>query len=349
MSGNIFGSVFRAATFGESHGKAIGVIVEGVPAGLEFDPGFIQHELDRRRPGQSEVSTPRAETDCAEVLSGVFEGRFTGMPVCIVIRNTAQKPQDYAALAEVFRPGHADRVLQEKYGFRDYRGGGRSSGRETAARVAAGAVAKLFLNTLGVKILAYAAEIAGVKAGRFDPAEIERNAVRAPDAEAAEAMKNAVLAARAEGDSTGGVIGCRVSGVPAGWGEPVFDKLDALLAHAMLSIGGVKGFTIGSGFDAARLRGSVNNAETNSGGVLGGISTGGAIEFRIAVKPTPSIAKTQQTVGADGKPAAIQVHGRHDPCIVPRVVPVVEAMTALVLADLALRNRATRLTPDCVR
>ncbi len=349
MSGNIFGSVFRVASFGESHGTALGVVVEGVPAGLEFDPGFIQRELDRRRPGQSEVSTPRPEADRAEVLSGVFEGRFTGAPVCIVIRNTAQKSQDYAALAEVFRPGHADRVFQEKYGLRDYRGGGRSSGRETAARVAAGAIAKLFLRTLGVEIRAYAAEIAGVKAETFDADEIERNAVRAPDAKAAEAMKEAILAARAEGDSTGGVIGCRVSGAPSGWGEPVFDKLDALLAHAMLSIGGVKGFAVGSGFDAARMRGSANNAEANSGGVLGGISTGGAIEFQVAVKPTPSIAKTQQTVDADGKPAAIQVHGRHDPCIVPRVVPVVEAMTALVLADLALRNRASKLTPDCVR
>ncbi len=353
MSGSSFGKIFQISTFGESHGAALGVVIDGVPAGLPIDINFIQSELDRRRPGQSSLTTARKEGDQAEILSGVLNGIATGTPLAIIIRNTDQRSKDYSKLEHTFRPGHADYTYTAKYGIRDVRGGGRSSGRETAARVAAGAVAKLFLQTLGVKITAYAQEIAGIKAETFDISEIEKNPARSPDPAAAEKMIEAVAAAAAQKDSVGGIVGCQISGVPAGWGEPVFDKLDALLAHAMLSLGAVKGIEFGDGFAAASLRGSENNdllqpeknpfVTNHAGGILGGISNGDEINFRIAVKPTPSISQVQSTIDDSGNACELEITGRHDPCIVPRIVPVVEAMAALVLADCALLQRTTRL------
>ena len=353
MSGSSFGNIFKIATFGESHGAALGVVIDGVPAGLPIDLAFIQSELDRRRPGQSSLTTARKEGDQAEILSGVLNGIATGTPLAIIIRNTDQRSKDYSKLEHTYRPGHADYTDNAKYGIRDVRGGGRSSGRETAARVAAGAVAKLFLQTLGVKITAFAQEIAGIKAETFDAGEIEKNPARCPDAAAAKKMIEAVAAAAADNDSTGSIVGCQISGVPAGWGEPVFDKLDALLAHAMLSLGAVKGIEFGTGFASAAMRGSENNdtmqpgsdpfVTNNSGGILGGISNGDEINFRIAVKPTPSISQIQSTIDDQGNPCDLAITGRHDPCIVPRIVPVVEAMAALVLADCALLQRTTRL------
>ena len=353
MSGSSFGKIFKISTFGESHGAALGVIVDGVPAGLPVDIEFIKQELARRRPGQSALATARQESDAPEILSGVFNGVATGTPIAIVIRNTDQRSHDYSKVEHIFRPGHADYTFNMKYGFRDYRGGGRSSGRETAARVAAGAIAKLFLKTLGIDITAFAAEIGGVKAEKFIPEEIEKNPARSADPDAADAMIRAVADAAAKKDSVGGKVGCRISGVPAGWGEPVFDKLDALLAHAMFSLGSVKGVEFGAGFGAAQLTGSQNNdamrpgenpfVTNNAGGILGGISNGDLIEFTIAVKPTPSIASTQQTVNDHGEACDVEITGRHDPCIVPRIIPVVEAMAALVLADCALQQRCAKL------
>ena len=353
MSGNSFGEIFRITTFGESHGAALGVIIDGVPAGLPIDLDFITAELSRRRPGQSALSTARKESDVPEILSGVLNGIATGTPLAIIIRNTDQRSRDYSNVEHIFRPGHADYTYNAKYGFRDYRGGGRSSGRETAARVAAGAVAKLFLATLGVNITAFASEIGGVKAKKFLPEEIEKNPARSPDPDVADAMAEAVAASAAAHDSIGGKVGCRITGVPAGWGEPVFDKLDALFAHAMLSLGAVKGIEFGAGFDVAAMRGSENNdalrpgnppfVTNRAGGILGGISNGDVIEFTLAVKPTPSISALQQTVDDQNNPRDLEITGRHDPCIVPRIVPVVEAMAALVLADCALRQRCSRL------
>lgn len=353
MSGSTFGNIFKISTFGESHGAALGVVIDGVPAGLPIDLEFIQSELDRRRPGQSGLTTARKEGDQAEILSGVLNGIATGTPLAILIRNTDQRSKDYSKLEHSFRPGHADYTYSAKYGIRDVRGGGRSSGRETAARVAAGAVAKLFLQTLGVKITAFAQEIAGIKAETFDADEIEKNPARSPDTDAARLMIEAVANAAAQQDSVGGIVGCQISGVPAGWGEPVFDKLDALLAHAMLSLGAVKGIEFGAGFAAAAMRGSENNdtlkpgtnpfVTNNAGGILGGISNGDEINFRIAVKPTPSISQQQSTIDDQGNACTMEISGRHDPCIVPRIIPVVEAMAALVLADCALIQRTTKL------
>ena len=351
MSGNSFGEMFRVTTFGESHGPALGVVIDGVPAGLAVDAAFLQSELDRRRPGQSEATTPRDEADRVEILSGVFDGVATGTSLGMVIRNSGQRSGDYGNLATVFRPGHADFGYWKKYGIRDYRGGGRASGRETACRVAAGAVAKLFLKTLGIEVRACALEIGGVRGSKADWDEVERNIVRAADPDAAVSMIEAVRAARAAHDSVGGVVECRVTGVPAGWGEPVFDKLDAVLAHAVMSLGGVRGIEFGDGFAAARSTGSSGNdpmtppenfMSNHAGGVLGGISTGAEIVFRAAVKPTASIGREQDTVDCAGNAVKLTIHGRHDPCIVPRIVPVIEAMTALVLADMALRQRAAR-------
>lgn len=344
MSGDSFGSRFRVTTFGESHGPALGVVIEGVAPQMELTEAMIQRELDRRRPGQSRVSTPRREADQVEILSGVFEGKTTGTALALLIRNTDQRSHDYSAIAEAFRPGHADFGYFKRYGIRDYRGGGRSSGRETAARVAAGAVARRQLAQYGISIVAGTTAIAGIQAAVFDPAAIERNPVRCPDSSVAAAMQAAIEDAASAGDSVGGVIECRISGVPAGWGEPVFDKLDALLAHAMLSLGAVKGIEFGDGFAAAGLRGSENNdaptagggwRSNHAGGILGGISTGAEIRFRIAVKPTPSISLPQSTVNESGAAVEMRIAGRHDPCICPRLVPVVEAMAALVLADVA--------------
>ncbi len=333
MAGNTTGNNFRVTTFGESHGPAIGAVIDGVPSGLELSEADLQADLDRRRPGQSNLTTQRAEADRAEILSGIFEGKTTGAPVAVLIRNCDQHSKDYSNLAGLFRPGHADFAWQAKFGVRDYRGGGRSSGRETASRVAAGAIAKKILRALGIEIRAYAIEVAGVAAATRDFAEIEKNPVRCADPAAAREMEAAILAAAAEGDSVGGIVECEISGVPAGWGEPVFDKLDAELAKAMMGIGAVKGVEFGSGFAAARMRGSENNPPGHSGGISGGISNGENIVFRVAVKPTPSISRPQQTVDKDGNPAVCEIKGRHDPCIVPRIVPVIEAMAAIVLAD----------------
>jgi len=333
MAGNTTGNNFRVTTFGESHGPAIGAVIDGVPAGLELSEADLQADLDRRRPGQSNLTTRRAEADRAEILSGIFEGKTTGAPVAVLIRNCDQHSKDYSNLAGLFRPGHADFAWQSKFGMRDYRGGGRSSGRETASRVTAGAIAKKILRALGIEIRAYAIEVAGVAAATRDFAEIEKNPVRCADPAAAKEMEAAILAAAAEGDSVGGIVECEISGVPAGWGEPVFDKLDAELAKAMMGIGAVKGVEFGSGFAAARMRGSENNPPGHSGGISGGISNGENIVFRVAVKPTPSISKPQRTVDKDGNPAVCEIKGRHDPCIVPRIVPVIEAMAAIVLAD----------------
>lgn len=351
MSGNTFGHLFRVTTFGESHGPGLGVIIDGVPAGLRLDPEQIQHDLDRRRPGQSKVSTMRKEADEVEILSGVMDGVTTGTALAMLIRNTDQRSRDYGNLATCFRPGHADYGYFKKYGIRDYRGGGRSSGRETAMRVAAGSVAKQLLAHYGVTIQAYTLRLGGVDAAKVDLAAVESNIVRSADPDAAEAMIAAIRAAQAEMDSVGGIIECRADGVPAGLGEPVFDKLDALIAHAVLSIGGIKGIEFGSGFAAADLRGSVNNdpitpdgfTSNHAGGIIGGISNGNTIFFRAAMKPTSSIAKEQKTIDEAGNAVTISVHGRHDPCLVPRAVPVVEAMTALVLIDALLQNRCARL------
>ena len=350
MSSNTFGTIFRVTTFGESHGAGLGCVIDGVPAGLRIDLDFLRTELARRRPGQSGMTTPRSEADEPEILSGVLDGVATGAPLAILFRNTNQKSGDYAAIANLFRPGHADYSWERKFGFRDARGGGRTSGRETVARVAAGAVAKLILATNGIRIRACAVEVAGIKANTIDWDQVERNPVRAPDAEAAERMVQAVRDAAP--DSVGGVILCEALGLPAGLGEPVFDKLDALTAHAILSIGGVKGIEFGAGFAAAAMKGSEHNdpilpggkfATNHAGGVLGGISNGDVFTFRCAVKPTASIAIPQDTIDRAGNPTEIVTPGRHDPCLVPRIVPVVEAMTAIVLTDLFFLSKHSRL------
>ena len=342
MSGNTFGTVFRVTTYGESHGPALGAVIDGCPSGLPLSAADIQKELDRRRPGQSSVTTPRKESDTAVIESGVFEGRTTGAPIAVRIVNENQRPSDYGDTARLFRPGHADRTWFEKYGLRDYRGGGRSSGRETAARVAAGAVAKKLLGLYGIRICAWTESIGPIAAKNGAPENAESNAVRCRDAEAAAEMEAYIQAKAAEKESVGGVVACRADGLPVGWGEPVFDKLDAVLAHAVLSVGGVKGIEFGSGFAASLLCGSENNRPGHSGGVLGGISDGEPLFFRVAVKPTPSVFKTQIFRGEDGTETETALRGRHDPCLCPRIVPVIEAMTAVVLADFALLGRCSR-------
>jgi chorismate synthase len=353
MAGNAIGNHFRITTFGESHGRALGAVIDGVKPGLTIDTGVIQKELDRRRPGQSKVTTARNEPDKIEILSGVHEGKTTGMPICMIIWNTNQRTQDYEKIKEIFRPGHAGYTYLAKYGVSDYRGGGRSSGRETAARVAAGAIAKDLLAKRGIEIFGSTVEAAGIRATKFVKEEIEKNSLRCADPEAAKKMEKGVLAAKKEGDSVGGIVEVIVRGAPAGLGEPVFDKLEAELAKALMSIGAIKGFEIGNGFGAARLRGSQNNdpmyfdkkenrvrtRTNNAGGIAGGISNGEDIVMRIAVKPTSSIVKKQETVTVDGESAMISIQGRHDPCICPRVVPVAEAMTALTIYDHLTRQR----------
>jgi chorismate synthase len=353
MAGNSFGNHFRITTFGESHGPALGAVIDGVRPGLPIDTTLIQKELDRRRPGQSKVTTARNEPDKIEILSGVHEGKTTGMPICMIIWNTSQRPQDYEAIKEIFRPGHAGYTYLAKYGVSDYRGGGRSSGRETAARVAAGAIVKNLLARRGIDIFGSTIEAGGVRAKRFVREEIERNSLRCADPEAARKMERRVLAAKKEGDSVGGIVEVIVRGVPPGLGEPVFDKLEAELAKALMSIGAIKGFEIGNGFAAARIRASENNdpmyydagskrvrtRTNNAGGIAGGISNGEDIVMRIAVKPPSSIVKKQETVTVDGESAMISVQGRHDPCICPRVVPVAEAMAALTIYDHLTRQR----------
>lgn len=354
MPGNSFGEFLTITTFGESHGPAIGVVLDGVPPGLALSVEDLQRDLDRRRPGQSSATTSRAEPDRAEVLSGLFEGRTTGTPIAVMIRNVGARSSDYEELRHVFRPGHADFTYQAKYGLRDWRGGGRSSGRETAARVAAGAIARKILALRGIQVKGWALEIGGVRATRIVPEEADRNPVRAPDPEAARLMVARIEEAKAAGDSIGGIAEIVAQGCPPGLGDPVFDKLEALLAHAVLSVGGVRGFEIGVGFEAARLRGSEYNDElfrdgarmrtrTNrAGGVVGGISTGEEVVVRCAIRPPASISRTQRAVNADGEEMALSIRGRHDPCIVPRAVPVLEAMVALVLADRLLAQTALR-------
>lgn len=350
MAANTFGQCFRVTTFGESHGLAVGAVIDGVSPGLELSEADIQPQLDRRRGGQSDLTTPRAESDRVEILSGVFEGRTTGMPILLMLRNADTRPEAYNDIKDLIRPGHADFTYLAKYGLRDWRGSGRASGRETAARVAAGAVARKLLIGRGVQVVAYTLRAGGVGCGHVDLDQIDRNPMRAPDAQAAQQMAQRVREARDRGDSVGGVVECRAMGVPAGLGEPVFDKLDAELAHAMLSLGAVKGIEFGAGFAAADMTGSTHNDQrgvegfrsNNAGGILGGISTGQEIVFRIAVKPTSSISVPQQTTDIHGLPATISTHGRHDPCICPRVVPVVEAMTCLVLEDHFRRQAAMK-------
>lgn len=351
---NTFGTLLTITTFGESHGPALGVTMDGLPAGLPIDPDFIQSEMDRRKPGQSAATTARKEADQIEILSGVFEERTTGTPLAMLIRNADQHSADYSRIAATYRPGHADITFDKKFGFRDYRGGGRSSGRETACRVAAGAVAKLLLKHYGITVRACAASIGSIagKIDNIDWSTVEQNHVRAGDPAAAPAMMAEIENAAKALDSIGGVVYAEILGLPAGLGEPVFDKFDALLAHAMFSIGGVKGMEIGSGFAAAVKRGSENNdpitpegfATNHAGGILGGISNGDKVIFRVAVKPTPSIYKEQQTIEKDtGSATTLAIKGRHDPCLVPRMIPVIEAMAALVTADLLLRSKTSKL------
>ena len=362
MSGNTFGTIFRITTWGESHGRAVGVVLDGCPAGLALAAEDIQKELDRRRPGQSKASTARKEEDRVEILSGIFEGHTTGTPISLLVWNKDANSSAYDLLLDRPRPGHADYTYQMKYGLRDHRGGGRASARETVGRVAAGAVAKKLLQESGIRIVAYVTELGGIKAEieTHDLVELfsraESNAVRCPDAAAAERMMARLDDVRAEGDSLGGIVEIVAEGVPAGLGEPVFDKLDADLAKALMSIGAVKSVEIGAGLEAAARRGSEMNdpllwqdgrvgfASNNAGGILGGISTGQEIICRIAVKPTPSIALLQKTVDlACSEAAEIEIKGRHDPAIPPRIVPVAEAMVALVLADHLLRSRTARI------
>jgi len=362
MSGNTFGKIFRVTTWGESHGTAIGVIVEGVPAGMPLSEADIQRELDRRRPGKSILVSSRKERDRVEILSGVFQGKTLGTPISMIVRNVDVDSRPYEAIKTKPRPGHADLAYWFKFGHIDYRGGGRAAARETVGRVAAGAIAKKLLAAHGIEILGHTVEAAGIAVEReISPAEIrknvERNPMRCADQKVAERMKEAVLEAAAEGDSTGGIVEVRALGIPAGLGSPVFDKLDAEIAHALMSIGSVKAVLVGAGCKMARMRGSEANdpivlrgdkivTETNkAGGILGGISTGMPIVARIAVKPTPSITKLQRTVDlAKMKETEIKLKGRFDPNICPRIVPVVEAMLAMVLADHMLR--AGKVNPN---
>lgn len=348
MAGSSFGTVFRVSTFGESHGGAVGVVLDGATPGVELEEADVQAQLDRRKGGSGPAATPRAEPDRVSILSGVFEGRTTGTPILMILYNRDARSSAYDSIKDLYRPGHADFTYQAKYGIRDWRGSGRASGRETAGRVAAGAVARKLLAARGVSVLAYTKRAAGIECAAFDEAAIEANSLRACDAEAARLMLAEIEKAKAEEDSVGGVVECRVRGVPAGLGEPVFDKLDAELAKAMLSIGAVKGIEFGAGFAAADMRGSEHNdwmdssgyLSNNSGGIVGGISNGAEIVFRIVVKPTSSIARPQRTVGRDGAEREIRTEGRHDVCICPRIVPVVEAMACLVLEDHFKRQAA---------
>lgn len=355
MAGNSFGKFFQISTWGESHGRAVGVVVDGLPAGLAFSELDIQKELDRRRPGQSEVSTPRLEADRIEILSGIFEGKSTGTPISMLVWNSDVQSSSYEAIKNTPRPGHADFTYISRYGIRDHLGGGRASARETIGRVAGGALAKLLLSQFGIQIASHVLELGGIRAKPLSFEEIlenvEKTPVRCADLEAAEKMLKKVSAMKQERDSIGGIVEVIARGVPPGLGEPVFDRLDADLAKALMSIPAVKGFEIGAGFEAARLRGSEMNdpfrmeegkiscSSNNAGGILGGISTGMDIVCKAAVKPTPSIGKRQQTVDlVSGENTEIEIKGRHDPTIPPRMVPVAEAMVALVLADHMLRS-----------
>ena len=356
--GNTFGQFFRVTTFGESHGGGIGVVIDGCPPKVEISEADIQCELDRRRPGQSKITTQRQEEDRCEILSGVFEGKTLGTPIAMLVRNQDARPEAYAEMKEIFRPSHADFTYEAKYGIRNWQGGGRASARETIGRVAGGAIARKVLRTFyaEIDIVGYVTQVhqvvAKIDKSKVKTEDVYANIVHCPDAAAAKLMIDLIERVRGEGDSLGGVIECVVRGVPPGLGEPVFDKLEADLAKAMLSLPATKGFEIGSGFSATRMRGSEHNdpfemqgdrvrtSSNNSGGVQGGISNGEEIYFRVAFKPTATIAREQQTVTATGEETKLAARGRHDPCVLPRAVPMVEAMAALVLCDHALRQRA---------
>ncbi len=351
MAGNVFGQVFRVVTWGESHGPALGAVIDGCPPGLSLDAADLEVELARRRPGVQAHASARQEPDQVEILSGVFEGRTTGTPLSLVIYNRDVRSQDYAALREVFRPGHGDFTFQAKYGLRDHRGGGRAAARETVARVAAGAVAQKVLDRENIQVLAYTLELGGVRAELKDESQIWDNPFFCPDPGAVPAMAARVAEVKALGDSLGGIVEVRVRGCPPGLGEPVFDKLDAVLAQAVMSVGAVKGVEIGEGFAAARMLGSEHNdpflpggrfASNHAGGILAGISSGQEIVIRAAVKPIPSIAREQQTVDVHGQPHTLRIKGRHDISAIPRIVPVLAAMVRLTLADFLLRQRAIR-------
>ena len=354
MAGNSFGNLFRLTTFGESHGRAIGGVLDGCPAGIELDVQAIQNDLNRRKPGQSAIVTQRKEPDSVEVYSGVFEGKTTGTPIGFAIHNTNQKSKDYSHIKDSYRPSHADYVYDKKYGFRDYRGGGRSSARETASRVVGGAIAKQFIRPITIN--AYVSQVGEIKLEKpyqeLDFGKIETNPVRCPDPGMAKSMEDYIKIIKKQGDTIGGVISCVAKNVPIGLGEPVFDKLHAELGRAMLSINAVKGFEYGSGFNGVTMKGSEHNdafnadgtTQTNqSGGVQGGISNGMDIYFKVAFKPVATVLQGYETIDKDGNTVQTQGKGRHDPCVVPRAVPIVEAMTALVLADYTLLARTNRL------
>lgn len=356
--GNTFGNLFKLTSFGESHGSMIGGIIEGCPAGLEINKGLIQKDLDRRKPGQSKVTSPRKEDDKVQLLSGIFEGKSTGTPIGFLIPNLNSKSQDYSNIKDVFRPSHADYTYEEKYGLRDYRGGGRSSARETACRVVAGSIAKQLLNNYGIKISAYVSSIGNIFADEKNMdlnKDYDSNIVRCPDNDASEKMINLITELKSKGNTVGGQIKCIINGVKPGLGEPVFDKLHADLGKAMLSINAVKGFEYGSGFSGSKMTGSVHNDEfivengnvstktNNSGGIQGGISNGEEIYFKVAFKPVATIMSKQNSIDKEKNNVELSVKGRHDPCVVPRAVPIVESMAAIVLADHLLRNRTSKL------
>ena len=353
MSGNIYGTLFRLATYGESHGPAIGGVIDGCPAGIKLDLDAIQNDLNRRKPGQSSIVTQRKEPDEVSFYSGIFEGKTTGTPIGFAIHNTNQKSNDYSHIKDSYRPSHADYVYDEKYGIRDYRGGGRSSARETASRVVAGAIAKQFLSPMDIQ--AYVSGVGTLSLethpSEIDFSSVEQNPVRCPDPKMANEMERYIKQIRKEGDTVGGVITCIIKNVPVGLGEPVFDKLHAELSKAMLSINAVKGFEYGSGFKGTQMKGSEHNdlfnsdgtTQTNrSGGIQGGISNGMDIYFNVAFKPVATIMQNQQTINSQGVKVEMQGKGRHDPCVVPRAVPIVEAMSALVLADFMLLKRTNK-------
>ena len=355
MNKSSFGNHFTVTTWGESHGKALGAVIDGCPAGLSLNEEDIQKFLDRRKPGQSRYTTARKEGDLVEILSGVFEGKTTGTPISLMVRNTDQRSRDYGNLAYSYRPGHADFTFDAKYGFRDYRGGGRSSGRETIGRVAAGAIASRILETLGISFCTYTKSIGPVEITDFDAEEITRNAFYMPDASAASAAGAYLEECMKNQDSAGGIIECRIKNVPAGLGNPVFEKLDAVLAQAVMSIGAVKAVEIGDGFQVSRMKGSEDNdgfhtengqitkTSNHAGGIMGGISDGSEIVLRAAVKPTPSISQPQNTVTKDGSELSLEINGRHDPVIVPRAVVVVESMCALAITDALFSNMTSRM------
>ncbi|HZJ20734.1 MAG TPA: chorismate synthase [Pricia sp.] len=353
MAGNTFGNLFKLTTFGESHGVAIGGVLDGCPSGIEIDLAAIQNEMDRRKPGQSAIVTQRKEPDTVEFYSGIFEGKTTGTPIGFAIHNADQKSHDYSHIKDSYRPSHADYVYDQKYGFRDYRGGGRSSARETASRVVAGAIAKQFLSE--IKINAFVSQVGKLRMDipyqQLDLALTESNPVRCPDPEMAVKMEEYIKEVRKEGDTVGGIVTCVVQNVPIGLGEPVFDKLHAELGKAMLSINAVKGFEYGSGFEGVRMKGSEHNDQFNqdgstktnySGGIQGGISNGMDIYFNVAFKPVATVIQPYETIDKEGNKVTTKGKGRHDPCVVPRAVPIVEAMTALVLADYMLLNRTIK-------